>query len=354
MSKEQQKLVSEDCERIFTIMSEKLTGLANSSLLVTGGAGFMGSWVSELVHYMNRFHKMNIRLFILDRNLEKFENNLPHIAQSKYIEFIRCDVRNITEIPHDVNYIIHGAAKPDTRDHSSIPMEIMATIANGTGSLLHAANRASNLKKFLNISSCSVYSMTKNKKISEESIGLPLDVMAYNPYAEAKRFSEMLCSAARSEDRIPVVTVRPFTFCGAYQDLHSPWALNNFINDVLNNRPIKILGDGNTIRSYMYGADYAAWLLVILLSSTIGTIFNVGSDKGTTLNNLAIKVSRLSKISADILLNASLSGPVANTSLVPDTRKVFDKLGLSQITDIDTAIERTLKWYELDLISKNK
>ena len=104
----------------------------------------------------------------------------------------------------------------------------------------------------------------------------------------------------------------------------------------------------------MYGADYAAWLLVILLSSTIGTIFNVGSDKGTTLNNLAIKVSRLSKISADILLNASLSGPVANTSLVPDTRKVFDKLGLSQITDIDTAIERTLKWYELDLISKNK
>ena len=87
MSKEQQKLVSEDCERIFEKMSEKLAGLANSSLLVTGGGGFMGSWVSELVHYMNRFQKMNIRLFILDRNLDKFENNLPHIAKSKYIEF---------------------------------------------------------------------------------------------------------------------------------------------------------------------------------------------------------------------------------------------------------------------------
>ena len=104
----------------------------------------------------------------------------------------------------------------------------------------------------------------------------------------------------------------------------------------------------------MYGADFAAWLLVILLSSTIGKIFNVGSDNGLTLNNIASKVSKLSKYSADILLNSSLSGPVTTTSLVPDTQKVYNELGLSQITDIDTAIERTLKWYELDNLSKKK
>ena len=208
------------------------------------------------------------------------------------------------------------------------------------------------LVKFINISASYIYQDEAEEKISETSSGLPLDLKASNAHSEAKRYAEMLGSAARSEARMPGITIRPFTFCGAYQDLNSPWSLNNFIKDSLSNRPIRILGDGSTVRSYMYGADFAAWILVIMITGKSGKVYNVGSDQGITLSDLAEKVSRFSRSSPEILLNTSLTGSVVNTTLVPDTAEVLKEFELTQLTDIDTAIDRTIKWYELDFGKK--
>ena len=98
----------------------------------------------------------------------------------------------------------------------------------------------------------------------------------------------------------------------------------------------------------MYGADFAAWILVIMISGKSGKVYNVGSDQGITLSDLAEKVSRFSRSSPEILLNTSLTGSVVNTTLVPDTVEVLKEFELTQLTDVDTAIDRTIKWYELD------
>mgnify|MGYP001035812752 FL=1 len=97
----------------------------------------------------------------------------------------------------------------------------------------------------------------------------------------------------------------------------------------------------------MYGADFAAWTILILLTGKTGNIYNLGSDCGISLKELAEKVSRFSKFSPEILLNSSLTGSVKNTILVPEMKQVFDEFGLTHLTDIDTAIDRTIKWYEL-------
>ena len=76
-------------------------------------------------------------------------------------------------------------------------------------------------------------------------------------------------------------------------------------------------------------------------------MYNLGSDKGITLSDLAEKVSRFSRSSSEILLNTSLTGSVVNTTLVPDTAEALKDFELTQLTDIDTAIDRTIKWYEL-------
>ena len=102
----------------------------------------------------------------------------------------------------------------------------------------------------------------------------------------------------------------------------------------------------------MYGADFAAWMLVIMINGKSGKVYNVGSDKGITLSDLAEKVSRFSASSPKILLNTSLTGSVVNTTLVPDTTEVLKEFELTQLTDVDTAIDRTIKWYELDFGKK--
>lgn len=350
MTRKQQKIITEDCERIFLEVSGKLESLADSVLLITGGAGFMGSWISELVHHMNQSYKMGIRLFILDRDRELFASRQSHIAEASGVEFIRCDIRSLMDMPREVNYVIHAAATPDNRFHSSRPLDTITTIADGTGVVLRAANRVSNLLKFVNISSSSVYAQGQNNgKISETSLGLPLGLQMANAYAEAKRYAEVLCAAARSEARIPVVTLRPFTFCGAYQNLDSPWALNNFINDALNKRPVRILGDGKTVRSFLYGADLAAWILVMMTHAKSGQVFNIGSEIGLTLGEVAQKVASCFQPMPNVLLNTSLTGPVPNSTLVPDTSAAIKEFGLKQFTDIDTAIYRTIQWHKMFL-----
>jgi len=98
--------------------------------------------------------------------------------------------------------------------------------------------------------------------IPESFVGAPVCSSASSVYAEAKRYAETLCSAARSQAQLPTITVRPFSFVGPFHAVDKPWAVDNFIDDALQGSPIRVLGDGQTVRSYMYGADLAFWLSV--------------------------------------------------------------------------------------------
>jgi len=279
-----------------------------------------------------------------------FTERLRHLVHDTSIEFIRCDMRSLLEIPREVNYVIHAAATPDGRFHASSPIETMTTIAEGTSSILRAANRVSNLIKFVNVSSSSVYAADQHiERITETAPGRAFKPKSTSAYSEAKRYAEVLCAAARSEARIPIVTVRPFTFCGAYQQLDLPWFLNNFINDALHQRPIRILGDGKSVRTLLYGADLAYWLLIIMLRGKSGQVFNIGSDQAEDLNELAMRVAANFSPSPSILTNTSLAGAGENTRLVPDISAVKSTFGLEVYTDIAHAISRTIDWYQANL-----
>jgi nucleoside-diphosphate-sugar epimerase len=351
MLTKQHQLIAEDLARIYPKISDKLDGIYGKTLLVTGGAGFMGSWLAELVSYLNREEKASIKLYLVDSARELFAERLGHLIHDTSIEFIRCDMRSLLEIPREVNYVIHAAATPDGRFHASSPIETMTTIAEGTSSILRAANRASNLIMFVNVSSSTVYAVDQHiERITETAPGRTFKPKPTSAYSEAKRYAEVLCAAARSEARIPILTVRPFTFCGAYQKLDSPWFLNNFINDALHQRPIRILGDGKSVRTLLYGADLAYWLLVIMLHGKSGQVFNIGSDQAEYLDRLAMRVAANFSPSPSILTNTSLVRTRENTRLVPDISAVKSAFCLEVYTDTAHAISRTIDWYQANLI----
>ena len=355
MSSKQHQLILDDLARIYPKVSSKLDGLYGSTVLITGGAGFMGSWLAELVSFLNREEKAEIKLYLVDWARDLFTERLCHLANDKFIEFIRCDTRSLLEIPREVNYVIHAASTPDFRFHASSPIETMTTIAEGTSNILRATNRVSNLIKFVNVSSSTVYAADPLVDcISESSPGRTFNPKSSSAYSEAKRYAEVLCAAARSENRIPIVTVRPFTLCGAYQQLDSPWFLTNFINDALHQRPIRILGDGKSVRSLLYGADLAYWLLVIMLQGKSGQVFNVGNDQGEYLVELAKRVAMSFSPSPSIQTNTSLTGAIENTRLVPDISSVKSTFGLDVYTDVSHAISRTIDWYRANLAETGK
>jgi len=334
-----------DCREAVHGSEGTLSALKGDKVLITGGTGFMGSWLAELLTCLNDDFSFGVKVFLLARNVEKFKALYPHLAERRDLTLIRSDVRDAFEVPVDPQWVIHAAASPDNRLHSSNPVETMSVIGGGTMTIVRALDRCSNLKKFLNVSSGLVYGSQPwdVERLSETFPGAPANGSVSSAYAEAKRFAETYCGAARSQQRLPLVTVRPFAFVGPYQSLETPWAINNFFRDALTGPAIRVQGDGQTVRSYMYGSDLAVWLLRILTGGDTGAVYNVGSPEGVKLERLAQMIAEQFNPRREIRMNASNSKVAPRTIFVPDVAHAAG-LGLTLRTPLSRAIERTIQW----------
>lgn len=324
---------------------ESLLSLKNQSLLVTGGTGFVGSWICEFVSYLNSHHNFNTQLTLLCRNPEKVKSNRPSYFQNKYFNFVKGDVRSPLDLPTEVDYIIHAATNPDQHFYQTTPVETTSTISQGTTNILHFATRADRLKMFLHLSSGLVYGSSQSASlISESSTQGPALNDLSSVYAEAKRFSEAVCTSFRHEYRIPTTIVRPFSFLGPYQKLESPWAANTFILSALKGQTLKIFGDGESIRSYMFAPDMAFWILNILTRASSGSHYNLGSSEGVSLLHLAQTLVK--SIDPTLNIQVSRNENVKRSFSVPSTQSAEKDFGLKTITNLETTLSETIRWYK--------
>lgn len=341
-------IIQEDCEQVAKDASA-LKALQGECLLITGGTGFMGVWLTELLTFLNDRHRLDIHIFLLSSNAHDFRARAPHLASRPDVRLIQQDVRRVMELPSEIGWIIHAAGTPDNRQHFSDPLRTMQVIGNGTAAILEAAARLPDLKKLLNISSGLVYGSQpwSVDALQEDSFAGVNSSSLSAVYPEAKRFAETLCVAYRNQHRLPIVNTRPFAFIGPYQLLDRPWAINNFVRDGLQGGPIRIQGDGETIRSYLYASDMAWWLLCILVQGTVGSSYNIGSPQGVTLARLADIVASNFLARPRILLGVSSDRHLHRSKFVPDVSLAQKTLGLSQTVDLETALRRTILWHQM-------
>ena len=147
------KRTRRDCLRILDGREQALSPLRQSSLVVVGGTGFVGSWIAEFVAALNDEYQYEISLSLLSRNLDDFTQRLPHLAQRPDITLIKTDVRHLEDFPMDADWVIHAAADPDVRTHASNPLDTASVIVDGTMSVLKTAERLSRIRKLLFLSS---------------------------------------------------------------------------------------------------------------------------------------------------------------------------------------------------------
>jgi len=343
------EIIKEDLRKVAANGTSSLERLKGETILVTGGTGFMGTWISELVTFLNDEHGFEIKLILLSSHVDKFKRDQARIAERDEVTVIQRDVRNLKEIPTNVSYIIHAAANPDRRSHASEPLRTVEVIVDGTKAVLDYASRLPDVKKILNISSGLVYGPQPwdVPGISESMYG-PLDCSDFNSaYPESKRVAETICAIYRNQHRLPIVNARPFAFIGPYQSLDRPWAVNNFIRDGLLGGPIRIQGDGLTVRSYMYPSDMAWWLLNFLARGEVGRSYNMGSPEPTTLLNLAEMIASNLPNTPKIISGLSKDKSLHSSRFVPNVELASGSLGLGITVDLRTAINRTILWNQL-------
>jgi dTDP-glucose 4,6-dehydratase len=147
-----------------------------------------------------------------------------------------------------------------------------------------------------------------------------------------------------------VLVARPFSFIGPYQSLDTPWAQTTFLADALRGNAIRVLGDGQVVRSYLYGSDAAYWFLKIMTTGESGDVVNVGSPFGVTLQSLAQSIAKHFNPAPDILFNTSPRRIGNAANLLPDTTHAQKQYGLSVVTPLEDAVKLTAQWH---LLKKN-
>jgi len=339
-------LVHSDAAAVLAGRTSCLAELRDQHVFISGGTGILGAWLLELIRVLNQDHQFGLKVTVYSRNARSFAARWPHLGQQAWVRWIEGDIRHLAELPRDVRFIIHAAALTDRRLFASQPTAVAETNTLGTLRILRAANLLEDVQKFVLLSSGLVYGAQpwELPRIDERFAG-PLRCNDVNAvYAESKRFAEILAQCAISESKLPVVTLRPFAFVGPYQSLQLPWAVTDFIRDSFNGGPIRIMGDGVTVRTIMYASDYAFWVLAALAKGRQRETYNVGSEEPVDLLTLARMITRYFGSMTEIRTRVGQQGHDRNRC-VPDTTRIRQDLGVIQTVPLEMALQKTIDWH---------
>lgn len=322
----------------------------NEEILLTGGTGFFGKWLSQSLIAMNERWSLNNRVHLLTRDPKKSLESSPWLNGRPDIHWIGGDVRKI-ESKIKFTTIIHGAAAASQTLNENQPDEMYGTIVDGTKQVLKLTEGGS-CRRFQLVSSGAVYGRQPPELMNtpEDFKGEPDPANPSSAYGRAKRVAEAM--VLNSQPRFQVTIPRCFAFIGPYLPLDLHFAAGNFLNHIVKNETIRIEGDGTPMRSYLYAADLIVWQLVALLSKNSPQVFNVGSGQALSIRELAevmhkvgceVKPERKNLTEPVVIKKTPKPGALPER-YVPSVDLAKKSMGLEVWTDMPTAIAKTLKW----------
>lgn len=336
-----------DLDEIAVSLTNITNDLKNAKIFLTGGTGFFGIWLIESFLALNERYQLKADLFILSRNPEKFLGKYPLLNNRKELHFITGDIQSFKYPEITITHVIHAATSARNDLIENKPLEMLDTIVEGTRHLLNYCITLQNKPKILLTSSGAVYGEQPANitHISEHAPTSPNLYGAHSAYGLGKCMAEHLSYQYHRLYDLPIKVARCFAFVGPHLPLDSHFAIGNFIEDCLANRPITVKATKQVFRSYQYPSDLMIWLWIILVSGKNITPYNVGSDEDMTLVEFAEIISELSHPKLPVITLTMQSSEISR--YVPSIQFAKASLGLYNRVHIKEAIARTLKWYRV-------
>lgn len=315
-----------------------LAGLAGARILLTGGTGFLGRWITAAL-LEGGAGRQGGELVLLSRRPDA----VP-LTPRPGLRLLAGDVADLARMEGvgGFDVVVHAAASSSAGYGSGDgePRAMAATIFDGTRAALEVAARRR--ARVLFLSSGAVYG-PRTAPVGEDDPGSPDPLDPRAAYAEAKRLGENLCAAATAAGDVEAVVARCFAFVGPGIPLAAHYAAGNFLGDALARRPVVVAGDGRPLRSYLYCGDLARWCMALLARARPGRAYNVGSPVAVSIRDLAERCAAASGVELAVEVR-SQPAPGPAPCYVPSTRRCEEELGLSVTVGLDDALARTLRW----------
>ena len=322
---------------------EQRAEIRNKTILITGGAGFIGSSLAERLAEHNE-------IILFDR----FFHNQPIVFSPLYnnpkvrkIEGDILDANALGGLAQQANIVVHAAAIVGVGRVCSYPRETLETNFVGALQVLKALEKSPKLERFLYFSTSEVFGVNSFRVHEDTPTAVGSATEARWSYAIAKLAGEHLVKAYHRQAGMPVVTVRPFNVFGPRR--LGAHAVQAFVLNSLRGLPIEVHGDGSQIRSWCYIEDFCNALVEMLARPrAIGEDFNIGNPKNTiTIYELARMVIELTGREVPLVLTES---PCSDIEIrVPSLEKAKQILDYQPRYDLRHALKLTADWYKENL-----
>jgi len=305
-----------------------LQKFALMNVLVTGGAGFIGSHIVE--HLQNR-----AEIRVLDNLHSGFKRNLAGLRH-EFIPGSILDRESVRRAVRGVDYIFHLAALTSVPESLQKPIEYVEVNTRGTLVLLEEAARAK-VKKLVLSSSAAIYG---DNPIMPKVETLPPEPKS--PYAVTKLDGECYCSIFTREGRLPTACLRYFNVFGPRQDPNSHYAaaVPLFIQRAIRNEPITIFGNGEQTRDFIYVKDVAAANVFFALHPDATGVFNVGYGRQLTINELTSTICRLTESRSRIEHVAARPGDIKYSMAAVEKLRAA---GFTPASDLQAGLQATIE-----------
>lgn len=284
------KIIDEDAQQIID-ENDGLDELYDSSVMITGATGMIGSYFVYTLMKLNEDYDANIKIIPLVRNLEKLRKE---VLSKEYIDPIVQDVTDKIKYDEDVDYIIHAASPASPKIMREKPVETNFANTLGTANTLLFA-KEHNTKKYLFISSREIYGapLENQEYFKEDSFGFIDQLVPRNAYAEGKKAAENMCVGFKKEYGVDTKIVRLAHTYGPGMSVDDGRVQADFLKNVLNNENITLNSDGSSIRTYTYISDAVSAMFKIILKSE-AMVYNVSDERNE------VSIRQLAEIMANI------------------------------------------------------
>jgi UDP-glucuronate decarboxylase len=329
------KIISQDLEKIKS--SVKSDSFSGKKVLVTGGAGFIGSWLCDVLI------DFGSEVTVVDDLSTGRMKNIDQLTANSKFKLIKSDVCKFnTEEKFEIILHMAGHASPD--EYQQHPIETLQTSASGTENMAELARKNDALLLFASTSE--VYGDAEIVPTPESYWGKVNPIGPRSCYDEGKRFAEALLMAYGKQYGLNVRVPRIFNSYGPRlrEDGLYGRAMSRFILQAQTNQPITIYGDGKQTRSFCYITDTTTGLLLLAQSSKAkGEVVNIGNSQEKTILELATKIKELTQCSSQITFHPLPKDDPKRRC--PDTNKLEKVVNWKPNILFEDGLKRTITWF---------
>lgn len=307
--------------------------------LVTGGAGFLGSWLCDVLI------ELGARVYCVDNFASGRWENISHLASEENFVFIEHDVSKPLEIKEKLDYIFHFASRASPFEFEHYPLEIIDANTLGTRNMLELAKK--NNAKFIFASTSEIYGQPDVVPTPETYWGYVNPIGIRSCYDESKRLGETITMAYHRQYGVDVRIVRIFNTYGPRMRADGVYGrvVPRFISQALNEEPITVFGDGSQTRSFCYVTDLITGVLKFaVLENGNGEVVNLGNPREVSILELAHIIKKLTNSDSPIEFHPL--PPDDPPRRCPDISKAQKLLNWKPKVELEEGLKKTIKWFK--------